>query len=106
MAVIVTSHLEKGSIADALTEYAFELEDANTGSGIAWLESLRQKAIVAINTNGALSTLISTSVNGQSFQREYQLTESELLIHVTQALRNVKGTQVKITYGHFSNIPH
>jgi hypothetical protein len=90
---------------DTLVAYAEELEDAETGSGRSWLVGRRAEALAKINGGGS-SDYISTTVNGQTFERRIEGTASDWFAVLTQAIKQLAGTSVKVTYARVTNPPH
>lgn len=93
------------AIAQALEEYAEELEEASEGTGVAYLVAIRDKCL-AMLSKGEYSAFVNTTVNGQTFSAQVQIGANDMFNEVSSALRQLKGRDVKITYGFVSNIPH
>lgn len=95
--------------AEILDEYADELDCVNpptsNGAGLIYLQGLRDKAMTLIN-NGEVNTFINTTVNGQTFGSQVEVSAADMFSIVQSAIRIHQGRSVKITYPIFSNIPH
>jgi hypothetical protein len=75
--------------------------------GVAWLRNLRDLALGKINLKQMqMSALTSANVNGESFVREIAIDAAAMLDQINVALREVLGTEVRMTFSHFHNIPH
>jgi len=75
--------------------------------GVAWLRQLRDLALGKINQKSmSMSSLTSANVNGESFVREIAIDAAAMLDQINTALREVLGTEVRITYTHWRDIPH
>lgn len=72
--------------------------------GAVWLRTLRDACLARIQ-NAQMSTLISANVNGESFTKEIAIDPAAMLDQVNTALRELLGTEVRMTYSHFKNIP-
>lgn len=90
---------------DTLVSYAEELEDAGTGDGLSWLVARRAEALARINGGGS-SEYISTTVNGQTFERRIEGTASDWFSVLTLAIKILNGTAAKVTYARTANPPH
>lgn len=78
-----------------------------TSPGAAWLRELRDLCLAKINMkNMSMSALTSANVNGESFTREIAIDAAAMLDQVNTALREVLGTEIRMTFSLFSNIPH
>lgn len=78
-----------------------------TSPGATWLRNMRDLCLEKINTKTmSLSALTSANVNGESFTREIAIDAAAMLDQVNTALREVLGTEIRMTYSHFSGFPH
>lgn len=78
-----------------------------TSPGAVWLRSLRDAALGKINGKTmTISALTNANVNGESFTRAIAVDPADMLNQVNQALRELLGTEVRVTYSHFHGIPH
>jgi hypothetical protein len=93
------------ALAQALEEYADELDETTPGSGLTYLKELRTAALAQISSGDDIA-FVSTTVNNQSFNGEVKLPANELFSLVSEAIRNYKGQAVKRTIPRFSDIPH
>lgn len=76
-----------------------------TSPGATWLRQLRDEALSKIN-KGQMSSLISANVNGESFTRELAIDAAAMLDQANIALRELLGTEVRMTYSYLSGFPH
>ncbi len=97
-----SSHALKQSLVD----YAEELEAKEETSGLVYLRALRDRCLASIESDTGGADYVSTSVNGQTFSREISVSGVDLLAAVSDAIREVNGEAVKITYPTFRNIVH
>jgi hypothetical protein len=93
------------AIKQALVDYGEELEDREVGTGVAYLRALRDRCLAKFN-EGVQLEYVSTTVDGQTFQAEVKVTAADLLAAASDALREVSGEAVKLTYPQFCGIPH
>lgn len=93
------------AISQALVDYAEELEELNSQSGLNYLKALRDRCLSQIQ-QGFERQYVSTTVDGQSFTAQVNLTAAELLPEVSAAIKTLRGEEVKMTIPHFYNIPH
>lgn len=93
------------ALAQTLSEYADELEEAAEGSGRTYLETLRGTCLVNLS-DGQLVTIVNTVVNGQTTTGQISLSTADVLDAAAAALRELKGNAVKFTVPTFGNIPH
>lgn len=78
-----------------------------TSPGAAWLRVLRDLCLAKINQKTmTMSSLTSANVNGESFTRDIAIDAPAMLDQVNTALRELLGTEIRITYSLFSGIPH
>lgn len=93
------------AITQALVEYAEEMEEVGVGTGVQYLKQLRDRALAQVTNNMGMQ-YVSTTVDGQTFNAEVQVKAADLLSSASDALRIVKGEEVKITHPTFCNIQH
>lgn len=73
--------------------------------GAAYLRALRDEALGKIK-GAQMATLISANVNGESFTKEIAIDAAAMADQANIALRELLGTEVRITYSLFSGFPH
>jgi hypothetical protein len=88
----------------ALIDYAQELEDETAGSGLTWLQARRAEALAAMNGTGD-SAIISTTIDGQTYQRTVRGTAADMFSAFQAAIKSFTGQAARITYPTFSGIP-
>lgn len=94
------------ALAQAFDEYADTLDETTMGSGLTYLESLRDKSL-ALLQNGELNTFVNTTANGQTFGSQVELPANTMFETVMEAIRIHKGRCIKMTHPAFSQgIPH
>jgi hypothetical protein len=90
---------------EAFVDYAQELEEETSGSGLAWLKAKRDEAAELITGTGS-SSYISTTVDGQTFTRTVHLTPLQMFSVLQSAIRHFNGSPARIIWSEFSDIPH
>jgi hypothetical protein len=85
----------------ALVDYANELEETTPDSGLAWLKARRDEATATINGKGAF-TIISTTIDGQTFSGSISASALDMFSAFQQAIRRFNGTDIRMTYPTFS----
>lgn len=93
------------ALVQALEEYADELEEAEEGSGLTYVTALRDAALAKI-TGGESKSLVSSTVNGQTFAVNVNVAADEMFSVCQEVLRGLKGKSVKFTIPAFHGIPH
>lgn len=93
-------------LAQALYDYALDLEESDEGSGVTYLEGLRDKCL-ALVADGVVTTPTTGTVNGQTFSESVSVTPDKMLAEVGIALRYVKDARspVNWTPAAFRDIP-
>jgi hypothetical protein len=79
-------------LAQALYDYALDLEEASEGTGVTYLEALRDKCLALVG-DGAVTTPTSGTVNGQTFSEAVSVPADKMLAEVGIALRYVKDVR-------------
>lgn len=92
------------ALSQALQEYADELEFDTPGSGLTYLKTLRDNALAQI-MNGEGASIISSTVNGQTFSQQINVSADKMFEETSAAIREFKDMFVRFTGARFSNIP-
>lgn len=93
------------ALAQALLDYAEELDEATPNSGKAFIEGMRDAALLKIQ-GGEAQTFMSASVNGQFFSAQTNVTAADMFTTCQETLKAYRGALVTMTHPIFSNIPH
>lgn len=93
------------ALSQALYEFAEEMEDTTVGSGEAWLKGLRIKSLQKIE-EGEAKSIISATFGNQSTSEQVDVSAERMFVVVSEALRELKGEAISMTYPMFPAIPH
>jgi hypothetical protein len=93
------------ALAQAMVEYAEELDEVTPGSGLTYLKTVRAAALAKIAAGGG-NEFIGSTVNGQTFSSQITLAANDMFEAMSEAIRNYRGETIRITYATVSGVPH